>query len=192
MISDERNELFKGLAINVTVDYLVDWFDNTWPNLVEMVYSKLMKQACHDDAGVEVCRSCGNLWKYIGCPQHVLFACPNLQHVAFKSWTKFGPGTTANIPVLAQDWTDYIRKMSFNPFEMRTGIFLKIKLAYMGCLIEAYRDTELLKELHEHRYKTPMKSCGEAIMISYQARNQNRYNGYIAVAFDRARGSVVA
>ena len=186
--------MFLNLAVNVTVDYLFDWFDNTWPNLLEMIYSKLIMQACQDDveAGVTIYRYCGILWEVIGCPRHVLFACPSIQHVAFKSWRKFDPGTTANIPVRANDWTDHIRIMSSNPFGMRTGIFLKIKLAYMGCLIEAYRDTELLKELHENRHKTPMKSCGEAIMISYQARNQNRYNGYIAVAFDRARGSVVA
>ena len=189
---DDRNKRFLHLAINVTVDYLLDWFNNTWPNLVEMVSSKLMKQACHDDAGVEVCRYCGNVWEYIGCPQHVLFACPNIQHVAFKSWTKFGPGTTANIPVLAHDWIDYIRIMSFNPFQERTGIFLKIKLAYMGCLIEAYRNTELLKELHEDRHETPIKSCGKDVMNSYKTRNLNRNNGNIAVAFDRVRGSVVA
>ena len=189
---DDKNELFKNLAVNVTLDYLSDWFNNTWPNLLEMVYSKLMMQACHVEAEVEVCRYCGNLWKVIGCPQHVLFACPNIQHVAFKSWTKFGAGTTANIPVHAHDWNDYIRKMSFNPFQVRSGTFLKIKLAYMGCLIEAYSDTELLNELQKNRHEMPIKRHGKDIMNSYKTLCRNHYNGDIAVAFDRTRGSVVS
>ena len=135
--------------------------DSTWPNFVELVSSKLMMQACDDDMGVEVCKYCGKLWQSIGCPEHVLFACPKVQHVAFKSWTMFGPGTTANIPVLSQDWTDYIRIMSLDPFEMQTGIFLKIKLAYMGCLIEAYGDTELLEELQENQHETLITSLAK-------------------------------
>ena len=185
---DDINERFLHLAVNVTVDYLLDWFNNTWPNLVEIVYSKLMKQACHDDAGVEVCRYCGNLWKYIGCPQRVLFACPNIQHVAFKSWTKFGPGTTANIPVRANDWTDYIRIIESNPFQVRSGIIMKIKLAYMGCLIEAYRDTELLDKLQKNRHEAPKKSHGKDVMNSYKTLCRSRNNGDIAVASNRARG----
>ena len=189
---NDRNELFKNLAVDVTVDYLSDWFDNTWPNLLEMVCSKLMEQACHDEAGVQVCRYCGNLWKYIGCPQHVLFACPHIQHVAFKSWTKFGAGTTANIPVHAQDWNDYIRIMSFNPFQVRCGTFLKIKLAYMGCLIEAYGDTELFDELQKNRHEKPTKNDDKEIMNNYKILCRNRYNGDIAVAFDRTRRYVVS
>ena len=185
---EDRNTQFRNLAVKVTIEYLDEWFDYIWPNLLEMVYSKLMEQACHDEAGVQICKYCGNFWEDIGCPQHVLFACPNIQHVAFKSWRKFGPGTTANIPVRANDWTDYIRIMSFNPFQVRSGIIMKIKLAYMGCLIEAYGDTELLDELLENRHEPPKKSRGKDVMNSYKTLCRSRNNGDIAVANNRARG----
>ena len=190
---EDRHKLFKNLAINITQDYLSDWFDNTWPNLLEMVYSKLMMQACHVDveAGVQICRYCGNLWEVIGCPQHVLFTCPNIQHVAFKSWTMFGAGTTANIPVQAHDWTDYIRIMSFNPFQKKSGTFLKIKLAYLACLIEAYGDTELLDELLCSRHEMPKKHNGKETMNDYKTSSRHYYNGDIAIAKDRTRRSVI-
>ena len=91
-------------------------------------------QACHVDveAGVQICRYCGNLWEVIGCPRHVLFACPSIQHVAFKSWTKFGAGTTANIPVHAHDWNNYIRIMSFNPFSSALWDFFEDQTCVHG------------------------------------------------------------
>ena len=160
--------MLKNLAVQVTLDYLSDWFDNTWPNFLEMVYSKLMKQAPRVEAGVEICKYCGNFWKDIGSPRHVLFGCPNIQHVAFQSWMKFGPNTTANIPVHAHDWVNYVRQMGSNPFQIRSGTHLKIKLAYMGCLIEAYGDTELLNELQKTRHVIPLKSHGKDIMKNYK------------------------
>ena len=167
-IPDDRNEVLKNLAVQVTLDYLSDWFDNTWPNFLEMVYSKLMMQATRVEAGVEICRYCGNFWKDIGCPQHVLFECPKIQHVAFQSWTKFGPNTTANIPVHAHDWIIYVRQISSNPFQIRSGTQLKIKLAYMGCLIEAYGDTELLNELQKSRHDIPWTRHGKDRLWNYK------------------------
>ena len=152
----------------MTLEYLSDWFDNTWPNFLEMVYSKLMLQALRVEAGVNNCRYCGNFWKDIGCPQHVLFECPNIQHVAFLSWMKYGPNTTANIPVHAHQWITYVRQMGSNPFQVCSGTQLKIKLAYMGCLIEAYGDTELLNELQKTRHDIPLKSHGKDIMKNYK------------------------
>ena len=166
-IFDDRNEVFKNLAVQVTLDYLSDWFDNTWPTFLQIVYSKLMMQATRVEAGVKKCKYCGNFWEHAGYPQHVLFGCPNIQHVAFQSCMQFGPDTTANIPVHANDWINYVREMSWNPFQRRSGTYLKIKLAYMGCLIEAYGDTELLSELHKTRHDDPLISNGKDIMKNY-------------------------
>ena len=167
-IPDDRNEVLKNLAVQVTLDYLSDWFDNTWPNFLEMVYSKLMMQATRVEAGVEICRYCGNFWKDIGCPQHVFFECPNRDHVAFQSWMKFGPDTTANIPVQAHDWVIYVRQMGSNPFQICSETQLKFKHAYMGCLIEAYGNTELLNELQKSRHDIPSTTHGKDRLWNYK------------------------
>ena len=99
--------------------------------------------------------------------------------------------TRANLPIHAHDWTDYIRIMSFNPFQKKSGTFLKIKLAYLACLIEAYGDTELLDELLCSRHEMPKKRNGKEIMNDYKTSSRHYYNGDIAIAKDRTRRSVI-
>ena len=77
--------------------------------------------------------------------------------------------------------------MSFNPFAEITGVFLKIKLAYLACLIEVYGDTELLDELHGSRHETPTKRNGKDIMNNYKSLNKQYNQGDIAIAKNLAR-----
>ena len=41
----ERHALLKDFAVSVTCDYITSWFDDTWPNLVEMVCSQITRHA---------------------------------------------------------------------------------------------------------------------------------------------------
>ena len=77
--------------------------------------------------------------------------------------------------------------MSFNPYQVRSGDFLKIKLAYLGCLIEAYADTELLDELQKNRHEMPIQRHGKDVMNDYKTMCRSCNNGDIAVAFDRMK-----
>ena len=51
----------------VYLDDLDDWFNDIWPNLIEMIYSQLMEQA-HDQEH-QICKYCGNPWQPIGFPK---------------------------------------------------------------------------------------------------------------------------
>ena len=189
-VDAERHALFKGLAVQATSGYCNDWFDDIWPNLLELVHSQLMLRAplLESRQGIEedICRYCGDPWKIIGCPQHVLFGCPNIKHVAHTSWQQFGPGTATNINVPASTWVDTVRQIGANPFQVKTGNTLKIKLAYMGCLIEAYGYTDLLTPLQSTRHDQPWEGKkGKDIMNKYKESCRTHHNGDMAVAMDR-------
>ena len=130
---------------------------------------------------------CGNSWETIGCPQHVLFACPKIQHVSFRSWQLFGPGTVTNIDVSATAWTGYVRRIAANPFQRVTGTLLQIKMVYLGCLIEAYADTKLLTELESNRNDQVYNEEGKNIMKGYMDWCKRCYNGDAAIAMERLR-----
>ena len=183
-----RHKLFTTLAVDVTRGYLSDWFDDSWPNLFEMVYSNLMLQARVSDGEGEICRYCGNPWNVIGCPQHVLFACPKIQHVAFKSWQQFGPGTPTNICVPASLWVDIVRQIGANPFQVKTGVSIQIKIVNLGCLIEAFEDTELIAAFQSNRHSQPLTSRGKDVMNEYKYLCRKHYHGDMAIAMDRTRG----
>ena len=151
------------------------------------MYSQIMRHAPCLQGGERICGYCGNSWQTIGCPQHVLFACPKIQHVSFMSWELFGPGTVTNIDVSATAWTDYVRRIAANPFQRVTGILLQIKLVYLGCLIEAYGDTKLLTELESNRNDQAYNGEGKKIMQKYKRWCRNRYNGDAAIAMERLR-----
>ena len=77
-------------------------------------------------------------------------------------------------------------KIGANPFQVKTGNTLKIKLAYMGCLIEAYGYTDLLTPLQSTRHDQPWEGKkGKDIMNKYKESCRTHHNGDMAVAMDR-------
>ena len=185
--SEEKHDTCKQLAADATHGYTNDWFNNCWPNLLRMIYEQLMVQACQPEEGEvqEICKYCGNEWAVIGCPQHVLFSCPHIQYVAYESWKQCGPGTLSNIMVPASQWVHHVRQIGANPFQIKTGITLQIKLAYLACLVEAYEDTNLMSALQSTRHESPSLLVGKDIMNEYKRLSRSKSNGDMAVAFDR-------
>ena len=105
----------------------------------------------------------------------MLFTCPHIQHVAFQSWIEFGPNTTSNIDIPASTWVKHVRRIGANPFQVKTGIVLNIKLAYLACLLKAYENTELMTALLE----------GKVIMNEYKNYSKKKSQGDMAIAFYR-------
>ena len=184
---EERHDTCKQIAADATHGYINEWFHNCWPNLLRMIYEQLMVQACQPEEGEvqEICKYCGNEWAVIGCPQHVLFSCPHIQHVAYESWKQFGPGTLSNIRIPASLWVHHVRQIGANPFQIKTGITLQIKLAYLACLVEAYEDTNLMSALQSTRHESPSLLVGKDVMNEYKRLSRSKSNGDMAVAFDR-------
>ena len=153
-----------------------------------MIYEQLMFQARQVGEGEpqDICKYCGNEWRTIGCPQHVLFNCPHIQPVALNSWKKFGPNTVSNINIPANQWVNHVRQIGANPFQVKTGIVLQIKLTYLACLIEAYEDTSLTTSILSSRHQSPLQDNGKDIMNEYKKLSKTRNNGDMAVAFDRS------
>ena len=124
------------------------------------------------------------LWKFMA-NYRMLAACvvrmPKIQHVSFRSWQLFGPGTVTNIDVLAIAWTGYVRRIAANPFQRVTGILLQIRTVYLGCLIEAYADTQLLTELESNRNDQVYYEEGKNIMKGYMAWSKRFYNGDVGI-----------
>ena len=97
------------------------------------------------------------------------------------------PNTETNINVPLSDWVDIVRQIGANPFQVRTGRVLKIKLVYLGCLMQAYEDTGLLQELKDSRHAEPLAGKGKDIMSAYKNICRNRFHGDMSIAMDRAR-----
>ena len=76
----EKHFQLKELAVSVTCDYITSWFDDTWPNLVEMAYSQIKRHARRLQGGERICGYCGNSWQ-LSDARSMLFACPKIQHV---------------------------------------------------------------------------------------------------------------
>ena len=112
---------------------------------------------------------------------------PRIQHVALASWSECGPGTDTNINVKAEDWVRTVRQIAANPFSVKTGLSLKIKLAYLGSLVKAYDDTELLKALARTRHAPPRAGETKEIMNEYKSKSRHHCNGEISLALERER-----
>ena len=81
------------------------------------------------------------------------------------SWKEYGPGTNTNINANAKDWVKILRQIASNPFSVKSGLILNIKLAYLASLVEAYGGTELLKALELTRHLPPPRAGqGKEIM----------------------------
>ena len=157
-----QDELVRHVANEATKGYLKDFFNDVWPNFMHMIWTKLI--GLLNDEEENKCRVCGNQWTDIGCPQHVLFTCPSIQWVSFKSWQKCGPGTNTGINVTDQDWVAIVKQFESNPFAPKTGIVLKIKLAYMDSLLDAYKLMGILESLDKTRHEKPLAGRGKEIM----------------------------
>ena len=58
----------------------------------------------------------------------------------------------------------------------------------MGCLIEAFEDTELIAAFQSNRHNQPLTSKGKDVMNEYKYLCRKHYNGDMAIAMDRTRG----
>jgi hypothetical protein len=184
--SNEEVLLLRNIAQDLTFEYCEYWFDVVWPNMLEMLYGKIMNFANSlEDAS---CRFCSNDWDLIGCPQHVLFTCPSIQWVALHSWHEHGPGTHSNIDTTSIAWVGFIRQMAANPFQKKTGLLLRIKLAYLNEIIAVYtRHAELDLEVKfaaaRESKLTPRPAL--QIMNEYKELCKQKHRGDINIALYR-------
>jgi hypothetical protein len=128
------------------------------------------------------------LWERMDCYRMSavrLFNCPHVQRVAYESWKQFGPSTQTNIMVPASVWVRHVRQIGSNPFKVKTGIIMQIKLAYFGCLVKTYEHPRVFPALQASRHELRQAPDGKSILNDYSKLSRSRSNGDIGVASDR-------
>ena len=106
---------------------------------------------------------------------------------AGSSWQQFGPGTATRINVTDQDWVAIVRQFASNPFAPKTGNVLKIKLAYMNSLLNAYEHLGIQEALDKTRHSPPLTGHGIQIMNGYKKASKNHFNGDMSLKIERSR-----
>ena len=115
------------------------FYNQVWPNYLTHIVNKVTEAAQDSDG---LCNFCGHAWNLIGCSQHLLFTCPYIQPCTMESFWKHGPGTTTGIECKKAEWLGLVLKMGSNPFQVITGMEMRVRMAYFDSLVKRYGSSQ--------------------------------------------------